>query len=388
MRLRHADGSTLHLAYCSNVHAEETPDAIARRLATIAGRIRARTDMARIGVGLWLPAAAAHHLRRDGDARARFRDDLEQAGVEVVTCNAFPYAAFHAPVVKRDVYRPDWADPRRAAFTVDVAHVLADLLPDDVAQGSISTLPLGWRAWLDADGRRAAAEALTDLGRALQDLAEQRGRTVRVGLEPEPGCTLATAAAVTEWVADLSQPMIGVALDACHLAVEFEDPAKTVRRLAQAATPVVKLQVASAMRSADGRLDDHRERLGPYVEPRFLHQTRAAPAPDDGRVPGTDDLPEALAGGLPDGREWRSHVHAPVHRAEGTTQDVLIALLDEVVGGPAPVTTHLEVETYTWTVLPPAERPVTDHDLADALARELTWTRDALLARGCTEITP
>ena len=387
MRLRHPDGSTLHLAYCSNVHAEETPDAILTRLATIAPRLRERLGVARVGVGLWLPAGAAATLRHDVDARKRFAEGLREAGVEVVTCNAFPYAAFHAPVVKRDVYRPDWADPRRAAFTLDVAHVLVDLLPDDVTDGSISTLPLGWRDWMDAEGRRTAGLALTRLGDALLDLAEQTGRSIRVGLEPEPGCTLATAADVTEWVAELDHPAIGVSLDACHLAVEFEDPVATVRRLADGDTPVVKLQVSNALRSPAGPVSAHREHLGSYAEPRFLHQTRAAPAPGDVFVAATDDLPEALAGDLPDGREWRSHVHVPVHRREGTTQDVLTSLLDEVVAGPSPVVRHLEVETYTWTVLPPDERPTTDEQLAGALARELTWTRDALLARGCTELT-
>ncbi|GGI03449.1 metabolite traffic protein EboE [Egicoccus halophilus] len=386
MRLRARDGSTLHLAYCSNVHAEESATAVADRLEGIAARLRTHLAVPSIGVGLWLAAPAAAALCRDDTARAAFARRLTDAGVEIVTCNAFPYAAFHAPVVKREVYRPDWADPRRLAYTLDVATVLADLLPGDVAEGSISTLPLGWRAWLDADGRAAAARALREVGQRLDELAERTGRRIRLGLEPEPGCTLDTALAVTEWVAELGHQAIGVSLDACHLAVEFEDPATVARRLREAGCPVVKLQVANALRSPGGSADEHHDRLARYAEPRFLHQTRAVDA--TGTVLGTDDLPEALRGGLPTGPQWRSHVHVPVHRAEGTTRDVLEAVLDEVVGGAAPLTSHLEVETYTWTVLPPGERPTTDVQLADALARELAWTRDALLARGCTSEAP
>ena len=101
-----------------------------------------------------------------------------------------------------------------------------------------------------------------------------------------------------------------------------------------------------------------------------------------------DDLAAALGGELPGDSEWRVHFHVPVH-ADGprTTQTELSATLAALVGGPAAVTTHLEVETYTWTVLPEAQRPRDDDGLVQGLARELAWTRDRLVELGLEEET-
>ena len=49
-----------------------------------------------------------------------------------------------------------------------------------------------------------------------------------------------------------------------------------------------------------------------------------------------------------------------------------------MVGGDAPVTDHLEVETYTWSVLPPDQRPDDERALVAGLAAELSWIRDQL----------
>ena len=99
---------------------------------------------------------------------------------------------------------------------------------------------------------------------------------------------------------------------------------------------------------------------------------------------GTDDLPEALAGGLPAQDEWRVHFHVPVHAADHTTQDELCATLRALAGGPAPRTRHYEVVTYTWGVLPDA--PAGDAGLVEGLAAELAWTRDRLVELGAEEV--
>ena len=104
----------------------------------------------------------------------------------------------------------------------------------------------------------------------------------------------------------------------------------------------------------------------------------------NGHVAGVDDLPEALAGGLPGRREWRVHFHVPVHTSEHTTQAELGATLTALAGAAAPVTRHLEVETYTWSVL--ADAPRDDDALIDGIARELAWTRDRLVALGAKEV--
>lgn len=373
MRLRHRDGSLLHLAYCSNVHPADDLDGVAAQLERYAARVRERLDVAVLGVGLWVAAPAL----TDAAAADRLSDQLERLGLEVVTLNGFPYRAFHAPVVKRDVYRPSWADRARRDYTIKLARLLACLLPDDVEEGSISTLPLGWReGWTPGD-QATALRALEGVAMELERLHAHTGRRIQLALEPEPGCTIETVAQAAELLAQLAPDWIGLCLDACHLAVQFEEPAQAVDRLRAAGVPIVKAQVSSALRVEQPSSQAGRELLRRFDEPRFLHQVRERV---DGRVDGTDDLPEALAGSLPAAHEWRVHFHVPVDASEHTTQEELSAMLEVLAGGAAPFTRHFEVETYTWSVM--SDAPQNDEALVAGLAAELRWTRDRLAAAG------
>ena len=373
MRLRHADGSLLHLAYCSNVHPADDLDGVAAQLERYTAKVRERLDMPKLGIGLWVAAPAV----ADAAAADRLADQLERLSLEVVTLNGFPYQAFHAPVVKRDVYWPHWAQDERRAYTLGLARLLAKLLPEDVAEGSISTLPLGWREGWDDAAQAAALRALADLAVELEGLAAATGKRVRLALEPEPGCTVETIAQACDAIGGLAPDWIGVCLDACHLAVQFEDPVEAVALLAAKNVPIVKTQVSSALRVPSPGTPEGRELLARFDEPKFLHQVRECV---NSHVEGTDDLPEALAGALPAQREWRVHFHVPVNTAEHTTQDELSATLAALAGGAAPLTRHFEVETYTWSVMRDAPRD--DEGLVAGLAGELEWTRDRLVALG------
>ena len=375
MRLRHPDGSVLHLAYCSNVHPADDLDGVAAQLERYAARVRERLDVPVLGVGLWVAAPAL----ADAGAPDRLRAQLRRLGLEVVTLNGFPYEAFHADVVKLGVYRPNWADPRRRDYTLGLARLLASLLPADVAEGSISTLPLGWRTEWDAAAADAGRRALEEVTAGLMALESETGKRIRIALEPEPGCTIETVAQAADFLAGLAPEWIGLCLDACHLAVQFEVADGALALLADAGVPVVKAQVSSALRVPAP--ESSRAFLDGFAEPRFLHQVREVVG---GHVAGVDDLPDALGGALPAAAEWRVHFHVPVHAAEHTTQHELEATLAALVGGPAPLTTHLEVETYTWGVLP--DGPGGDDGLVEGLAAELAWTRDRLVALGAEEI--
>ena len=375
MRLRHPDGSVLHLAYCSNVHPADDLDGVAAQLERYAARVRERLDVPVLGVGLWVAAPAL----ADAGAADRLREQLRRLGLEVVTLNGFPYEAFHADVVKLGVYRPNWADPRRRDYTLGLARLLASLLPADVAEGSISTLPLGWRTEWDAAAADAGRRALEEVAAGLMALESETGKRIRIALEPEPGCTIETVAQAADFLAGLAPEWIGLCLDACHLAVQFEVADGALALLADAGVPVVKAQVSSALRVPAP--ESSRAFLDGFAEPRFLHQVREVVG---GHVAGADDLPDALGGALPAAAEWRVHFHVPVHAAEHTTQHELEATLAALVGGPAPLTTHLEVETYTWGVLP--DGPGGDDGLVEGLAAELAWTRDRLVALGAEEI--
>lgn len=378
MRLRHPDGSTVHLGYCTNVHPAEDLPGIVAQFDTYAVPVRERLGVPVLGLGLWLAAPVAAGLAADRAAVHRLRAELSARGLEVVTLNGFPYQAFQAPVVKHAVYYPDWSEPERLRYTLDLAEVLAQLLPEDARRGSISTLPLAWRTPWDAETRQRCRTNLSALAGGLAALERRSGRTVRVAFEPEPGCVIESTAQATDLLGGVDTERLGVCLDLAHLACAWEEPRDALVRLDAAGIPVVKVQVSAALESLDPRADA--EVLRGYVEPRFLHQTRAR----NGAA--TDDLDEALST-MEDG-PWRVHYHVPLHAEPiaplRATTGVLTDALTEIVAGPAARCDHLDVETYTWGVLPPARRPSTPDELAGGIAAELAYARNLLTTLGLT----
>ncbi|NBM16250.1 xylose isomerase, partial [Streptomyces sp. GC420] len=69
-----------------------------------------------------------------------------------------------------------------------------------------------------------------------------------------------------------------------------------------------------------------------------------------------------------------------------STLPVLREALGVLVGGPGPLTRHLEVETYTWQALPAELRPRTRTQLTEGIAAELALARDLLTDLGLKEL--
>lgn len=391
MRFRHRDGSAVYVGYCTNVHPAEDLDGIIAQLARYAGPVRDRLGGQRLGVGLWLAQPVAAVLAGDPKATLRLREELDHCGAEVVTLNAFPYSGFHAASVKKSVYRPDWTDPARLDYTLDCARVLASLLPDDTAEGSISTLPLAWREPWTAGLADRAARQLDQLARGLDRLHAEGGRRIRVGLEPEPGCVIEDTEQAASMLGRLDTDWLGLCLDTCHLAVAHEDPVAAVRRLSAAGVPVVKVQASCAVEAGRPADPAVRAALGEFAEPRFLHQTKEA---SRAGLLSADDLDDALAGGLPGASPWRVHFHVPLHvrlaDPLSSTQDVLLATLGELFDGPHPLTTHVEVETYTWSRLRGGAAAAGggrgDDGLIAGIAAELAWLGENLTALGLVKV--
>ncbi|MYS80604.1 metabolite traffic protein EboE [Embleya scabrispora] len=385
MRFRHPDGTLVHAAYCTNVHAAEDLAGVLHQLAVYCEPIRERLDVATLGVGLWLARPVATSLVEDPMSVDRLRRALAERGLEVVTLNAFPYTGFQHEVVKKAVYSPDWADPARLEYTLDCSRLLARLLPDDAARGSVSTLPLAWREPWPVERADAARRALDDLAAGLERIEADYGRRIRVGLEPEPGCVLETTDQAAAALRGTDPHRIGVCFDTCHLAVGFEDPAAALDTLAAAAIPVVKAQAACALHAEDPHTQATAKALRAYAEPRFLHQTREERATTQKTPLAVDDLPDALAGGLPGLRPWRVHYHLPLHGVPPApltaTHDVLDRAIEALFGGPVARTDHVEVETYTWPVLD-RDGPPTRDTLVAGIAAELDRLRTGLLDLG------
>jgi sugar phosphate isomerase/epimerase len=361
-----------HLSYCTNVHPAEDLAGIVEQFDTYATAIRRHLDADVLGLGLWLAAPVAAELAADPGKRRELRRELDARGLEVVTLNGFPYQSFHAPVVKGAVYHPDWTTRARLDYTLDLARVLVDLLPDGAARGSVSTLPLAWREPWDVARADAARRHVDELARGLAGIAAGAGRPVRVGFEPEPGCLIENTAQAAEHLSGFDTEWLGVCLDLAHLACAWEDPVAALARLRAAGVPVVKVQVSAALEVADPVAAG--DVLRTYAEPRFLHQTRSA------HGPAADDLDQAMAGRLPG--PWRVHYHVPLHADPAaplaSTTPVLRAAVRELLAGS--VCDHFDVETYTWGVLPPGQRPRDAAGLAAGIAAELAFAGSLLTA--------
>ncbi len=388
-----------HLTYCTNIHAGESWPEVLAGLETHLPAIKAAVaPEAPFGVGLRLSAAAAEALSAPARFEA-FRSFLETGGYYVFTLNGFPYGAFHGQPVKEGVYRPDWRDPARLTYTNRLADLLARLLPEGMT-GSVSTVPGTFKPWVENQGTiDAIVHNLVGHAGHLVALEARGGQRIVLALEPEPCCLLETIAETVEFfetrlfgavaVRQLSalsglnaaaaeaalRRHLGVCYDVCHAAVEFEDPRASLAALRAAGIEIAKIQLSSALRIPD--LDaGGAQRLRPFDEPVYLHQVVARGG--DGTLERFLDLPEALARiEQSRGKEWRIHFHVPIFleqlEAFSTTQSFLREVL--ALHRAEPVTEHLEVETYTWDVLPAAQREVA---VSAAIARELTWVKERL----------
>jgi sugar phosphate isomerase/epimerase len=361
------------ISYCTNVHPAEDLGGILAQLDRYSVPVREQLGDDRLGVGLWLAAPVARGLAEDPGALTKFRAELDARGLGVCTLNAFPYGGFHHEVVKQAVYHPRWTEPERLGYTLDCVTVLSGLLADDAGYGSISTLPLAWRApWTQADDVAAEA-AFIELTRALREVESRNGRPIKLAVEPEPGCVLDTVTDTLAWLTGRVDPhYIGLCLDTCHLAVSFADPLATLTQIEDSGLDVVKVQASAALHVADPASDEAKGALAQFAEPRYLHQVRELA--EDGQVLASDDLPEAAAE-LPAHGPWRVHFHLPLHAAPpeplANTSEVLSAVLGNLRGTP-----HIEVETYTWSVLPGHGDGAID--LAGGIAAELRWAREQL----------
>ena len=381
--------SKLPLCYCTNVHAGRSVGEVDAGLDRYTVPI-ARQFGAPLAAGLWLARPVVDELLSGGETLSRFADGLRRRGLTCHTLNAFPYGDFHADRVKENVYLPDWTRADRLEYTLGCAQVLATLLPEG-AEGSISTLPLGFKGVeRHADFLTTCMQRLTDCALRLERLHQETGKLIRLAIEPEPFCVLETTREVISFFqrlwqhaesAGLQQTIrnhIGLCFDICHQAVEFEQIPDCIRVLDREGIRLNKVHISCALQLDNPRDRDARAALRSYVEPRYLHQT-IAQRPDGGYARAAD-LDEQLIDSPGDdflsATAWRVHFHVPVDADSLGPLSTTRPALRETLGSIAELdyAPHLEVETYTWEVLPGQEQA----NLVDGLSRELLATQKLL----------
>jgi hypothetical protein len=354
-------GDGLHLTYCTNIHPAVGWEAVYDSLREHARALKARLSPdAPFGIGLRLSGAESAGLLH-GDRLPGFREWLDAEGLYAFTINGFPHGTFHGQPVKADVHAPDWRSEERVAYTLRLAEILSALLPDDVG-GTISTSPLSYAAWVDDDGIQSCT------ANVLRVADELRGTRSALAIEPEADGALATVDDLIRWWPEqLDREHVSVCFDACHSAVAFEEPEAALAALDAAEIRIGKAQLSAALRLPVVA----RAELERFADPIYLHQVTQRNK--DGALQSWPDLPEALDG-YGGGEEWRVHFHVPIfeerYGALRSTQDHLRDVIERVRGR----TSHLEIETYTWDVLP-ADLKASS---VDSIAREYEWVLDVL----------
>ncbi|MFT5471242.1 MAG: hypothetical protein ACI8UO_006375 [Verrucomicrobiales bacterium] len=384
MRLNHG----AHLGYCTNIHRgetwAETFDGLDRYTLAVKREI---SPDAPYGIGLRLSNDAAIELSEPAALEA-FQAWLEANNCYVFTINGFPFGKFHGSRVKEQVYVPDWTANERLEYTNLLFDLIAKLAPVGEA-GSVSTLPGSFKEFIrpgdDSQVERIIQQLLA-CDRRIEEIRQQTGRDLHLGLEPEPLGLFETSAETVAFFEKLSAAAddkaqllrnIGVNYDTCHLAVEFESAGEAIGRIRDAGIRISKLHISSALKTRSVA-----EATGPlreFADDIYLHQVVARNAA--GRIERFRDLPDALEADL-DSEEWRIHFHIPLHASPESpfadTRDHIVETFDLLAADPA-MCQHMEMETYTWEVLPESMRST---DVVQQLLKEYEWTLGELRQRG------
>jgi len=375
----------IHLAYCTNIHPAETWSETLASLERYTLKVRDAVTPPNTGslfaIGLRLSDAASRELAQP-EVLAGFRHWLERNRCYVFTINGFPYGQFHGSRVKEQVYRPDWSTQERLDYTrrlFSILSALLDLAPSG-CEGSVSTLPGSFKAFgPNAKQQQAIRRNLWECVDHIEALSAATGRRLHLGLEPEPLCLFETTGETVAFFEGVASERpgdprwrncLGVNYDVCHLACEYEEPANAFALLRENGIRISKIHLSSALRV--NPVPAVREALKSFTADVYLHQVIAGA--DNRRLRDYPDLNQALQQPpRQDETEWRVHFHVPLHMEDwelfATTAPANIQVLELLAANPS-LCRHLEMETYTWGVLPPALR---SRDVVEQLAAEYAW---------------
>ena len=377
-----------HLSYCSNIHTGEIWSEHFAQLKQHVPSVKAQVSPNQpMGLGLRFANQASIDLQDPAELKA-LQSWLREQNLYVFTLNGFPYGGFHNTIVKDQVHAPDWTTTDRRDYTIRLAHILSKLLTEK--EGGISTSPLSYKYWWNTEeecrqAMRASTQHLLEVVDALAEIEQNTGKIIHIDIEPEPDGLLNNHGDFVAWYEnvllpagnpDLIRRHVQLCFDICHYGVSFDAPEASIQELKTKNIPVGKIQISSALR-VDLRTQeaDKIAELQKYQEPVYLHQVKALRK--DGSYQEFKDLDEAFAAYQPSTYdEWRVHFHVPLfletYGLLGSTQKEIRETL--AIQKASPFTKHLEIETYTWGVLPSAYQV----PMAESISREIKTITDLL----------
>ncbi len=392
-----------HLTYCTNIHPGEnwelTKDSLEEYIPQIKSKVAAKESF---GVGLRLSDKASRELGTEEHLEI-FKEWLDANGLYVFTMNGFPYGNFHDEKVKDLVHAPDWTTNERVAYTKRLFDQLAYLIPDKVS-GGISTSPISYKHWhttpdLMQIAYQKGASNITEIILHLLELEQETAKYLHLDIEPEPDGLIENSDEFISFFKDYLIPIATVRLqekynidskeakkyihryvticyDVCHFSLAYEEPEETFEKLEKAAIKVGKIQVSSALKITynEERKAQLWNSLKSFDESTYLHQVTEKIGEE---VRTYNDLPTFIQE-RNEFSEIRVHFHVPIflekYEVLSSTQEYIIKVIDYIKKHD--VTAHLEIETYTWDVLPGSLKT----ELSDCVIRELEWLKGKLLS--------
>lgn len=391
----------LHLTYCTNIHPGQDWNSTFNSIKKyVPGIKKSVAPDHPFGLGLRLSNKASEELNR-GDAMPDFKQWLELNDVYVFTMNGFPYGNFHNERVKENVHTPDWTTTKRLDYTQRLFNQLALLIPEGL-HGGISTSPISYKHWFKTEDEKSSAlkkgaEHMVLVAKQLYEIEQTTGKYLHLDIEPEPDGFLENTNEVLSFYSEYLLPAakemllkefeldsfefeklikryITICYDICHFSLAYEEPSETFKRLDSAGILVGKIQVSAALKIIfdKGRDDEIWSLLEKFNEPTYLHQVTEKIGES---VTTYNDLPIVLEK-KQDAKELRAHFHVPIFLekfgALFSTQDQIIKTLAYLKN--KPISEHLEIETYTWDVLPEGLK----QDLSSSIIREIEWIKDRI----------
>ncbi|MGN6603558.1 MAG: metabolite traffic protein EboE [Ginsengibacter sp.] len=393
-----------HLTYCTNIHPGESWKdhfaSIKKYFPVIKEKVSPEAQM---GIGLRLSnEASVESIEKEN--LADFKHWLKEQNAYVFTMNGFPYGGFHNVIVKDKVHQPDWTTPERVDYTLRLFHLLSSLLPAEM-DGGVSTSPLSYRHWFKspealADCRETATKNVIHIAEELIRIQNNTGKLLHLDIEPEPDGVMETGEEFLDWfendllrlgipvikekfkvsghhAEDLLKEHIRLCYDVCHFAIGYEPHTKMINEMLEHGIKIGKIQISAALKCNLEKADrkEIQQNFEKFNEPVYLHQVVARMTNESLlRYP---DLPQAIHDiQNPAVKEWRAHYHVPIFTDSfgvlSSTNDDIVQVLS--LQKEKPYTNHLEVETYTWDVLPSQLKL----PLADSVARELDWLKQII----------
>jgi hypothetical protein len=387
---------TFHCTYCTNIHAGENWEITFNNLkAHIPAVKKEVAPGVTFGIGLRLSNKASEELQKENNL-LHFKQWLDVNNLYVFTMNGFPYGNFHNAIVKDLVHAPDWTTTERVIYTKRLFNQLAFLLPEG-QEGGISTSPISYKHWHNTERAKenvlkTGANNMAAIVLQLSEIEKETGKYLHLDIEPEPDGMIENTVEFLSFYNDYLLPIacksiqeatgidseeaqeliyrhITICYDVCHFSLAFEAPQDTFAMLKKNHIKVGKIQISSALKIIfDGKNNDAIwESLSNFNESTYLHQVTEK---INNVVTVYNDLPLVLAN-KKNHSELRAHFHVPIFLETfsnlQSTQDQIIKVMAYLKK--EAVSHHIEVETYSWNVLPEELKMNIDK----SISRELKW---------------